>query len=154
MQLSVEIKRSYPGTREFLFSFAIWYFLMLAYQLCAALATGALTLRRGELYLWSLWLRTIVPTLVIGVITVGCVFLFCRKLPVGLRVACAFLVGLMVPPLAGVTLGLINENYNYSLLGQLNGLQGWISGLVSAVPSGVAAAMALIGMRPARAPRG
>jgi len=118
---------------------------MLTFYLVAALAKGALTFRPGELYLWMPWLSGIVPTiLVLGTITVGCVFLFCRNLPTRLRFVFASFIGLIIPPFLGVSMGFMNETYGYF---EKTAVQAWIVGLVLAVPSAVAASIAVIGMR-------
>lgn len=144
LQLGAENSGSRPGTKGFLLSLSIWCFLMLTFQLVADLVKGAITFRPGELYLWIPSLPGIVRTSVLGVITVGCVFLLCRKLPTRLRVAFAFLIGLIIPPFLGVSMGFIHETYGYF---QGTALEALTAGFVSAVPSAVAASIAAAGMR-------
>lgn len=136
-----EIRKEHPDIYGFLLSVSIWCFLMLAYQITAFLLMGKLW------FIGLPLLRSIVPTLIMGVIVMGCIFLSCRKLRTGLRVVLGFLIGLVIPLLAGLSIGLLIESAGHWGAA----LQGWILGVVSAVPSGVAAAIAVIWVRPANA---
>lgn len=122
---------------------------MVGFQLVAALLMGKLPFRTSELYVWTLWFPVIgLLTLATGLLTSPLLCVFCRKLPAHFAVMSAAVLGLMLPPLVGLLTGLIQENLGHRLLGRWNATEGWIWGLVSAIPSAVAAAVvALIQMR-------
>jgi hypothetical protein len=146
------MKSSHPIMNAVLVPFGIWCFLIGGYQILAALVTGKLTFKPDQFYLWTLWLPVVgMLTLETGVVTIASLCLFCRKLPRYFGVVCAAGLGLVIPPVVGLSTGLIEENIGHSLLSRWNAIEGWIWGLVLAVPNAVAAAMVVVQMRRVKA---
>jgi hypothetical protein len=124
-----------------------WLLLMGGYQLAAALVGGRLTFKPEESYLWRLWLPTVgILTFESGVLIIASLWLICRQLPKRFGVVCGAVLGAALPPLIGLCTGLVEESLGPSLLFRWNAMEGWIWGLMLALPSAVASAIALICM--------
>lgn len=121
--------------KRFLFALVLWCLLMQGYELAALCLLGKPPVGIAEFF------KETSGLLFLGVPITALLSVACRKWPGAIGIVISSVSGLTLPPALGLSIGLMHETFGYSARFPSNAIEGWIVGLVSAVPSAIAAAI-------------